>query len=438
MINKNISNIKKNNLCMGCGACIAICPNEAIKLIIDNNKGIYIPKIDLKECNECSLCYEICPGQGVDFNNINRELFKKQPKNPLIGNYLNCYVGHSTNYNIRYNSSSGGLITQILIFALEEGIIDGALVTRMKKDNPLEPDPFVARNREEIIEASKSKYCPVPLNFGLKEILKSKNGEKFAVVGLPCHIHGIRKAEKINRKLKEKIELHMGIFCGMTPNFLGTKFLLDKYEIKEETVKNINYRGNGWPGSMSIELNNNDKLLLNDYWDSSFGLHFFTPNRCLLCNDGLCELADISFGDPWITEFSNEKIGKSIIITRTKNSEKILKLMNNKDLITLNKINPEKIVQSQQGMLYFKKKLFKKNSRLFKSIPKYIIYDKLVDANSIDLLISLFPYINSNLYSNAYLKKILPKIPSILLKLYGLPYFFLVRNKSKKDFKKFL
>jgi coenzyme F420 hydrogenase subunit beta len=47
-------------------------------------------------------------------------------------------------------------------FALEEGIIDGALVTRMKKDRPLEPEPFIARTREEIIEASKSKYCGVP------------------------------------------------------------------------------------------------------------------------------------------------------------------------------------------------------------------------------------------------------------------------------------
>ena len=125
-----------------------------------------------------------------------------------IGNYLKCYLGHSTDYDIRFNSSSGGLITQLLIFALEEGIITGALVTRMKKDKPLEPEPFIARTKKEILDAMGSKYCPVPANIALKEILKSKEGEKFAVVGLACHIHGIRKAEQIYASLKKKIILH--------------------------------------------------------------------------------------------------------------------------------------------------------------------------------------------------------------------------------------
>jgi len=74
----------------------------------------------------------------------------------------------------------------------------------MKKENPLEPEPFIARTKEEIIEASKSKYCPVPANIALKEIMDSKSGEKFAVVGLPCHIQGIRKFEEVNKILKEK------------------------------------------------------------------------------------------------------------------------------------------------------------------------------------------------------------------------------------------
>src|SRR5690606_36009483 len=113
--------------------------------------------------------------------------------------------------NIRYNSSSGGLVTQILCFALEKGIINGALVTKMNKESPLQPQPFIARTKEEIIEASTSKYCPVPANMALKEILSS-DVEKVAVVGLPCHIMGIRKAEMKNNLLKNKIVLHMGIF----------------------------------------------------------------------------------------------------------------------------------------------------------------------------------------------------------------------------------
>jgi len=109
---------------------------------------------------------------------------------------------------------------------LENKIIDGAIVTKMKKDNPLEPETFIARTKKDIIESSKSKYCPVPLNIVLREIINSKEDEKFAIVGLPCHINGIINAEKINKKLKDKIIIKFGIFCNHTPNFLATELYL--------------------------------------------------------------------------------------------------------------------------------------------------------------------------------------------------------------------
>ena len=252
MTDETITQVVKDGLCTGCGTCVALCPNEAIKLTINEKKRIYAPELNEEKCNICGICYEVCLGHSVDFNQLNLETFGKKPEDVLIGNYLNCYIGHSTDYDIRYNSASGGLVTQLLIFALEEGIIDGALVTRMKKDNPLEPEPFIAGTKEEIIEASRSKYCPVPANIALKEILESKEGERFAVVGLPCHIHGIRKAEIINKKLKEKIVLHIGIFCSHAPNFWGTELLLERMSIKREEVIKLDYRGEGWPGSMKI------------------------------------------------------------------------------------------------------------------------------------------------------------------------------------------
>src|SRR4030043_382689 len=117
---------------------------------------------------------------------------------------------HFNDEEIRRGSSSGGIVTQLLVYALEKGIIDGALVVRMKKDKPLEPEPFIARSREEIISASKSKYCPVAANVVLKAILSEKG--RVAVVGLPCHINGIRKAESALPELKKKIVLHVGLF----------------------------------------------------------------------------------------------------------------------------------------------------------------------------------------------------------------------------------
>lgn len=353
-----ISEVVKNNLCTGCGTCLALCPNKAITLEIDVKKSIYLPELDKDKCNHCGICRKVCPGNEVDFKALNHEIFSKKVDNILIGNYLNCYVGYSTDYDVRYNSASGGLITQLLIFALEERIIDGALVTRMKKDSPLEPEPFIARTKEEVIEASKSKYCPVPTNVALKDILESNDGEKFAVVGLPCHIQGIRKAEQINKKLKEKIILHLGIMCSHTLNFMATEFMLNKLGANRSEVEKLNYRGEGWPGKLLIQFKNGDKKY---YPFSLFGrlhlLHFFAPKRCLICIDQNCELSDISFGDAWLPEYiSKDNKGTSIIAVRTKIAEELLQKAIFENKLNLNRIDHNILISSQKDVIRFKKR----------------------------------------------------------------------------------
>lgn len=388
-----IEGVVKSDLCTGCGTCVAICPNKAIKLIVNEKRGIYNPKINDESCDNCGICYKTCPGHSVDFKQLNLQIFGKEPDNSLIGNYSKCYTGHATNYVIKYNSASGGLVTQLLIFALEEGIIDGALVTRMSKKNPLEPEPFIARTKEEIIEASKSKYCPVPANIALKEILESKDNEKFAVVGLPCHIHGVRKAELSNNRLKERIILHVGIFCAQTINFLGTKFLLHRLNLKRNSIKKIDYRGEGWPGGMTIELKNGSKMFIpkSNYYGGGFGSFF--PIRCLLCHDHACELADISFGDAWLPEFADDKAGKSIIISRSKVAEEILQSMTSRKMIELNEIDSGKVAQSQ-GMFYFKRNRLKTRIFFFKlfgkKIPSY--NQKLPRPKLSDYLLTIWHY----------------------------------------------
>ena len=109
---ETIRGIVNNELCTGCGTCIAMCPNESLKLTINEKKGIYVPKINEEKCNKCGICYQVCPGHSVGFKELKLEVFEKEPKDILIGHYLNCYIGHSTDYDIRYNSASGGLVSQ--------------------------------------------------------------------------------------------------------------------------------------------------------------------------------------------------------------------------------------------------------------------------------------------------------------------------------------
>lgn len=418
----NISNIVKTDLCTGCGTCTSFCPVMAIQMNLNRDKGIFLPLIDKKLCNNCGICYSICPGHEVDFNSLNMDIFGKIPENSSIGDYTDCYIGYAIDEEIRFNSSSGGLITQFLIFALKEKIIDGALVTRMSKENPLIPEPFIARTKEEIIEASTSKYCPVPTNIALKQILEAPENEKFAVVGLPCHVHGIRKAEKTNRKLQEKIKIHLGIMCGTTKTFNATNYQLGRMKISKCDVREINYRGEGWPGKLKIKLNNNQVIEENylNYYDGEFSSFF--PWRCTLCADHVCELSDISFGDAWIDKIKKKDTkGTSIVVNRKKVTNTLLEKMQESNIIKLVATDSKNVAISQNNYNFKKKKIdarFKIVKLLGQETPIY--NQKFINAKFSDYLISIWLYFWIYISTKKYSWKLLRlrKIPSqIFMKL---------------------
>jgi coenzyme F420 hydrogenase subunit beta len=308
------------------------------------------------------------------------------------------------------------LITALLVFALEEGLINGALVTRMRKDRPLEPEPFLARTKAEIISAAKSKYCPVPANIALKEVLESKEGERFAVVGLSCHIQGIRKAEAVNKKLKDRIAWHFGLLCDHTPSFLATQYLLRLAKVKGEEVSELYYRGEGWPGKTKIRLKEGRDVLLpyTDYWGNGFG-YFFRPWRCRLCSDRGNELADITFGDPWGIEGDNSA-GKSLIIARSEVGEELLERAAKKD-IKLWRIDREKVrgAEIREGIgakLAVSKALGKPLPLYNMSIPKpgILAYIKTMSA-----------YVQVFLGSKRFLWPLLPSLLSLARLLFRKP-----------------
>ena len=386
MENRTIESVVSGGLCTGCGTCVGVCPQDAIGMVIDNSRGIYVPQLNTERCNECGICFKVCPGHAVDFGQLNARIFGREPDDRLLGNYLGCYTGYASEYAIRYNSASGGLVTTLLTFALEEGIIEGALVTRMRSDKPLEPQPFIARTSDDLLSAARSKYCPVPSNIALKQVIEEEG--KFAVVGLPCHIQGVRKAEAVIKGLKDKIVLHVGLFCGAPMTFDGTEFILRKYGFAKGNIARLDYRGQGWPGCMTIQLKDGTERLipLREYI-IYHDLGFFTPLRCTLCCEQINELADISLGDAWLPELEEEKIGTSAVICRSQAGSNVLQLAVGKGKIALQNIDENKVRKMDS-----KKVPFPIKSRLArlsgKKQPSYNIL--LPEAGSTPLFLLLY------------------------------------------------
>jgi len=416
----NIAEVVRDGLCTGCGTCAGVCPVDAITMLVSN--GLFLPEIKEEKCTRCNVCLKCCPGYSIDLKKLNSHVFGKQPDDLLLGNFSGCYVGHSNDNAMRFNSSSGGVVPQLLVYALEKGMIDGALVVRMNKDNPLEPEPFIARSPEEVISAWKSKYCPVATNAVLRKIL-SEDG-RFAVVGLPCHIHGIRKAETVFGGLKDKIVLHIGLFCGHTVNFMGTELLLKKFRIRKDDVARIDYRGCGWPGFMSIKLKDGRSLKFrfnkgwNAYWNV-FSPFFFTPLRCMMCPDQFNELADVSVGDAWLPELKGS-LGESVLITRTPIAEEMLASQKKSKVLSLKPITPSMVKESQAFSLNFKKQNLSGRLSLLRMVGNRTpnINPMPHSSGFLAFVDALLSYVSFYVSSNRRLRSFLLYVPLPLLRLY--------------------
>jgi len=349
---KNVEPVYEAGLCTQCGTCVAMCSYSAINMEWDGKSG-YVLSVDEELCHNCGLCYEICPGHAVDFKQLSDRFLGDGTENWRIGRYLSCYVGHAIQENVRRSAASGGIVTALLIAALRKGVIDGAIVTRMNPESPLEPQTFLATTEEQIFEAKGSKYCPVAANISLRDALASEG--RYALVGLPCHIHGLRKAQIRNRKLREKVPICISIFCGLNMSPIGTRVMLRRYGIPEKDISQIRYRGAGWPGSLQVNLVDGQTRTepYLEYFDNNF--MSYEMHRCNLCTDSFGELADISCGDAWLPEYKgSDDQGTSVVLARSERGREFLSTLS-PGVLALDPLSIEKAEQSQRLALVWKK-----------------------------------------------------------------------------------
>jgi len=293
--------VVEDQLCVRCGACFDLCPKN---LIIPDN-GLFPAMSDKNRCNGCGLCMQACPSD-VDFKKLYGECFGRIPApHDIAGVLKNVYVGYSTRPAIRHLGSSGGLVTELLLFLLEQGVIEQALVCGVNEKNPFTPKACLAKTAREIIDAAQSKYSVAPQMSLLGEIIRSE--VPTAIVGLPCHIHAFRKMESRRKKRTANVKLVIGLACHRTLETGALPKMLEVSHIKPASVRKVKYRsGKRWPGGVHVfSKSGKETQLINDCKDAFNYLRiFYSPQRCLTCIDFSAELSDISVMDPWIRDES--------------------------------------------------------------------------------------------------------------------------------------
>ena len=333
---RNIQTVVKNLLCTACGTCVHICPSKAIEMQ-ETPGGLLFAQVNEDKCTQCGLCLEICPG-----DHLNAGVLTEQA-DPFKGQVLSAYCGRAADPDIFTHGQSGGVATALLCHLLENGDIDKALVTQMPEDGSLRPVCVLTDDKDQISKAQGSKYCPVPLNAYLPPA-NEYDYSKLAVVGLPCHFHGI--CNRVSQK-KFKRPLLIGLICERVMSFAVIEYLIQKSRLPRSSVIAMRYKDKslgGWPGNISITSNTGQTAAVSSHhrmWCKGL----FTPPCCYLCFDKMNVLSDIVLGDAWGVDENKE--GSSVILARTARGHKIIEEARRAGIIQVDPIDPEAVFKGQ-------------------------------------------------------------------------------------------
>ena len=228
----------------------------------------------------------------------------------VLGTYKEALSARSTDKQIQKISQDGGIVTALLTFALDEKIIDGAVVAGPGKDM-WKPEPTVALTSDEILAAAGTKYTFSPNVWMLKEAVRQYGLEKVGTVAIPCQTMGIRKMQSYPfgvRFVADKIALLLGIYCMENFPFESLRtFISEKMGVSPELVEKMDIgKGKFWAYTADDELS----IPLKE-------THGYEQNGCKICLDYVAELADLSTGsvgspDGWSTVFTRTDAGENV------------------------------------------------------------------------------------------------------------------------------
>jgi coenzyme F420 hydrogenase subunit beta len=318
---RNIEEVIRSGLCNRCGTCVGLSRG---KIVFDDRLGKYLPVIkEPLDEEEENLVFGACSGKGFNFPAERKRIYGAETKHhSFLGAYSNIYIGFSKNEEIRRNSASGGIITSILVWMLEKGKIDGAVVLGMSKEQPWLTKPFIATTKEELLEAAQSKYIISSVNEILPDIEKFDG--TIAYVGLPGQVQSIRLLQEMDHPSVKNIKYIFGPFYGNTLHFSSVKSFIRSFGFKDyRNIRKLYFRYGEWPGKMRVEFENGKAIELAKF-HANYLIPFHIVKNSLLCTDLSNEYTDISGGDAWAPVYEERGKGFSMVIPRSGRGQKIL------------------------------------------------------------------------------------------------------------------
>ena len=240
-------------LCVGCGICSGVCPEEVIALSGQEQE----PSVSREVPWKCGpeACYHSCPGRYIPIPEMEKMVFGRtrnleNQTEYFMGITDGFFAAHATDNTTRIQGASGGTATALLGYLLDKRIVDALLVAGFREDKPWITEPKIITEKKDLLNWQGSVYSRVPMGKLLNTMAKS-GFEKIGIIGLPCFIHGLRKIQlhDFPAGMGEKIAFVMGLICGTSFSVEGVFHILQEWMgIEVEEIKRLNFRGGEWPG----------------------------------------------------------------------------------------------------------------------------------------------------------------------------------------------
>ncbi|MEZ5165867.1 MAG: Coenzyme F420 hydrogenase/dehydrogenase, beta subunit C-terminal domain [Acidimicrobiales bacterium] len=159
-----------SGLCTGCAGCVISCPHDVIGY--EHEPGAYRPfhleeELGIDDCihgqKGCTSCTRACPRFRMWDPEADAHLFgREREPAEMAGIYSDILLTRASDDFVYETGQDGGLVSAILIWCLENDIIDGALTSGVENLPNGEPGwkafPMVATNREEVLRGAGSRY----------------------------------------------------------------------------------------------------------------------------------------------------------------------------------------------------------------------------------------------------------------------------------------
>jgi coenzyme F420-reducing hydrogenase beta subunit len=331
----------------------------------DNGFGEYRPRSSASSCSDCDLCRKVCPFEdGLNENELAEELYSTiegVQHTPETGYYTSTYCGGVASDAVRMSRTSGGLATWMLARLMETGVVD-RVVCVASTPNPDKLFAFAEFTTvESLWTAARSSYYPVEISACLRSIAKSHL--KYAVIGLPCVLKGIRRAQRSMPRLKSNIPVLLGLVCGQQRGKGFAEYLVRRAGLTMESVRRISFREKreSEPAKRPHSAVWTDEsasprcLEWNNGYNLAWGRGYFKQDACTYCDDVFAELADVVFMDAWLPGFHDDPRGTSIVIARSSLCSDLLVGGAQSGALQGAPIDIHQVIRSQQGCLQLKR-----------------------------------------------------------------------------------